>query len=120
MEVTILHNPRCGTSRRTLDLIRQAGLEPRVVDYLHAPPGHAELRRLLHEAGLRPRDALRAKEAAYAELGLDNPLLSDEDLLSVMVENPILIERPLVETPLGVRLCRPAERVLEILPPAAG
>ena len=80
MEVTIHHNPRCGTSRRTLDLIRQAGIEPRVVEYLKTPPSHAELRRLLHEAGLRPRDALRAKETAYAELGLDNPAMSDDDL----------------------------------------
>ena len=118
MDVTIHHNPRCGTSRRTLELIRGAGIEPRVVEYLRTPPSHEELRRLLHAAGLRPRDALRAKETAYAELGLDSPAMSDDDLLSVMVEHPILIERPLVESPLGVRLCRPAERVLEILPPA--
>ena len=120
MEVTIHHNPRCGTSRRTLELIRQAGIQPRVVEYLKTPPNHAELRRLLHAAGLRPRDALRAKESAYAELGLDDPSMSDEELLSVMVEHPVLIERPLVESPLGVRLCRPAERVLEILPPVGG
>ena len=118
MDATIYHNPRCSTSRNALELIRAAGIEPRVVEYLKTPPSHAELRRLLHEAGLRPRDALRAKETAYAELGLDNPAMSDDDLLSVMVEHPILIERPLVESPLGVRLCRPAERVLEILPPA--
>jgi arsenate reductase (glutaredoxin) len=120
MEVTIHHNPRCGTSRRTLDLIRQAGIEPRVVEYLHTPPSQGQLRRLLQQAGLRPRDALRAKEAAYAELGLDDPSMSDEDLLSAMVEHPILMERPIVESPLGVRLCRPAERVLEILPPGSG
>ena len=116
MEVTIYHNPRCSTSRTTLALIRAAGIEPVVVEYLRAPPGHERLRQLLHDAGLRPRDALRRKEALYEELGLDDAAMSDEDLLSVMVEHPVLIERPFVASSLGVRLCRPAEAVQEILP----
>ena len=117
MAVTIFHNPRCGTSRTTLELIRAAGIEPVVVEYLRTPPTRDRLAQLLRDAGLRPRDALRRKEALYEELGLDDPSLSEDALLAAMVEHPILIERPLVESPAGVRLCRPAERVRELLPP---
>lgn len=117
MAITILHNPRCSTSRNTLALIRAAGVEPVVVDYLQTPPDAARLRQLLHDAGLRPRDAIRRKEAVYGELGLDDPSLSDEVLLAAMVAHPILIERPIVESPRGVRLCRPADTVKDLLPP---
>jgi len=115
MDVTIYHNPRCGTSRNTLALLRDAGIEPRVVEYLATPPGRAELAALVERSGLSARAVVRSKEALYAELGLDDPSVSDDALLDAMVAHPILINRPIVVTPKGVRLCRPAERVHEIL-----
>jgi arsenate reductase len=119
MRATIFHNPACGTSRKVLAMLRSAGIEPEIVDYLQAPPSRARLQALLAAAGLRASQALRWKEPLAAECGL-SPDQSDDDLLDAMVAHPRLIERPIVESPLGVRLCRPAERVLEILPPAAG
>ncbi len=115
MDVTIYHNPRCGTSRNTLALIRAAGVEPQVVEYLATPPTRAALAELVARSGLSPREAVRSKEALFTELGLDDPAVSDEALLDAMAAHPILINRPLVVTPKGVRLCRPAELVHEIL-----
>jgi arsenate reductase len=115
MDITIFHNPRCGTSRNTLALIREAGHEPRVVDYLATPPARAELAQMIAHAGLSVREALRSKESLYGELGLDDPATSDDALLDAMLTHPILINRPFVVTPNGVRLCRPAERVREIM-----
>jgi len=115
MDITIYHNPRCGTSRNTLAAIRDAGHDPRVVEYLATPPTREELQGLLAAAGLRPRQAMRSKESLYAELGLDAPDVPDEALLDAMLAYPVLIERPFVVTPKGVRLCRPVERVQEIL-----
>ncbi|QJE02703.1 arsenate reductase (glutaredoxin) [Massilia forsythiae] len=115
MDVTIFHNPRCGTSRNTLALIRAAGVAPRVVEYLATPPTRAELAGLGARSGLPLRDLVRSKETLFAELGLDDPAVGDAALLEAMVANPILINRPLVVTPKGVRLCRPAELVHEIL-----
>ena len=114
--VTIWHNPACGTSRNTLAMIRNAGIEPTVVEYLQTPPSRAELKAMITDAGLTVREAIREKGTPYAELGLDNPALSDEQLLEAMVKEPILINRPFVVTPLGTRLCRPSEAVLDILP----
>ncbi|WNH48363.1 MULTISPECIES: arsenate reductase (glutaredoxin) [Stenotrophomonas] len=116
MNAVIYHNPRCGTSRNTLALIRHAGIEPQVVDYLRTPPTRQKLAELIAAAGLQVRDAIRSKEAPYAALGLADAALSDEALLDAMVANPILIQRPLVQTGLGTRLARPSEVVLEILP----
>lgn len=116
--ITIYHNPACGTSRNTLAMIRQSGAEPDVVEYLKTPPDRATLVRLLREMGLKPRDLLRRKGTPYDDLDLDNPKWSDEELIDVMLANPALINRPIVVTPLGVRLCRPSETVLEILPNA--
>ena len=118
MDATIFHNPRCSTSRKVLAAVREAGVEPRVVEYLKDPPSRTRLKQLLKQAGVPVRGALRSKEAVYAELGLGDPALSDEALLAAMVANPILIERPIVETELGVRVCRPPESVQEILPKA--
>jgi arsenate reductase len=115
MDITIYHNARCGTSRNTLAAIRETGIEPRVVDYLVTPPSREELRQMIAAAGLTVREAMRAKEAVYAELNLDDAGLSDQALLEAMVAHPILINRPFVVTPNGVRLCRPMERVREIL-----
>jgi arsenate reductase len=115
MDITIFHNPRCGTSRNTLALIREAGHEPHVVDYLATPPARAELAQMIAQAGLSVREALRSKESLYGELGLDDPATSDDALLDAMLTHPILINRPFVVTPNGVRLCRPAERVREIM-----
>lgn len=115
MDVTIFHNPRCGTSRDTLALIRAAGIAPRVVEYLATPPTRAELADLVARAGLPVRGLARSKEALFAELGLDDPAVGDDALLDAMVAHPILINRPLVATPKGVRLCRPAWLVHEIL-----
>lgn len=115
MDITIYHNPRCGTSRNTLAAIRDAGHDPRVVEYLATPPTREALQGLLAAAGLRPRQAMRSKESLYTELGLDAPDLSDEALLDAMLAHPVLIERPFVVTPKGVRLCRPFEQVQEIL-----
>jgi arsenate reductase len=116
MHVTIYHNPSCGTSRNTLAMIRNAGIEPTVIEYLQTPPSRAELKAMITDAGLTVREAIREKGTPYAELGLDNPALSDEQLLDTMVKEPILINRPFVVTPLGTRLCRPSEAVLDILP----
>jgi arsenate reductase len=115
MEITIYHNARCGTSRTTLEAIRAAGHEPRVVDYLATPPAREQLRQMIADAGLSVREAMRAKEPVYTELGLDDPALSDEALLDAMLAHPILINRPFVATPKGVRLCRPSDKVQEIL-----
>jgi arsenate reductase len=114
--VTIYHNPACGTSRNTLALIRNAGIEPLVIEYLKNPPTKAELADMIAKAGLGVRAAIRDKGTPYAELKLDNPELSDDALLDAMLATPILINRPLVVTRLGVRLCRPSELVLDILP----
>ncbi|VFR56902.1 Arsenate reductase [plant metagenome] len=113
---TIYHNPKCGTSRNVLAMLREAGIEPVVVEYLKSPPSHATLAALIRAAGLTVREAVRTKESIYTELGLDDPAASDEDLLSAMLEHPILINRPFVVTTQGTRLCRPAEVVKEILP----
>jgi len=116
-DVTIFHNPSCGTSRNTLALIRHAGIEPRIVEYLKTPPSKEELRRLLAEMGLSVRDILREKGTPYAELGLADPKWTDEQLLDFIGQHPILMNRPIVRTPLGTRLCRPSsEAVLELLP----
>ncbi len=117
MNATIYHNPNCGTSRNTLALIRHAGIEPTVIEYLRVPPTRERLIELIAAAGLSVRDALRQKGTPYAELGLDHPTLSDEQLLDAMLAEPILINRPFVETPMGTRLCRPSEVVLDLLPP---
>lgn len=119
MNAVIYHNPRCGTSRNTLALIRHAGIEPEVIEYLLTPPTRARLLELIAAAGLSARGAIRAKESQYLELGLDDPSLSDDALLDAMLAHPILIQRPLVQTDLGTRMCRPSEVVLEILPPIA-
>ncbi len=116
MHVTIYHNPSCGTSRNTLAMIQNAGIEPTVVEYLETPPSRAELKTMIADAGLTVRDAIREKGTPYAELGLDDSTLSEEELLDAMVKEPILINRPFVITPLGTRLCRPSEVVLDILP----
>jgi arsenate reductase len=115
VNVTIYHNPACGTSRKTLDILRENGDEPRVIEYLKTPPSRDELKRLYDRAGITPRDGLRSKEPLAAELGLIRPDVSDDEILDAMVEHPILINRPLVETDKGVRLCRPQETVREIL-----
>ena len=115
MDATIYHNPRCSTSRKVLEAMRAAGLEPRVVEYLKQPPSRTRLKQLLRQAGVGVREAIRSKEPIYAELGLANLKLSDDQLLEAMVANPVLIERPIVETGKGVRLCRPPERVDEVL-----
>ena len=114
---TIYHNPACGTSRNTLALIRHAGVEPTIIEYLREPPTRERLGELITAAGLTVRGALRQKGTPYAELGLDDPSLSDAQLLDAMLANPILINRPFVVTPLGTRLCRPSEIVLDLLPP---
>jgi arsenate reductase len=116
MTVTIYHNPACGTSRNTLGLIRNAGIEPDVIEYLRTPPSRAELVSLIRRMGIEPRALLRQKGTPYAELGLDNPSLSDDQLIDAMIAHPILINRPIVVAPAGVRLCRPSEAVLDILP----
>lgn len=115
-EVTIYHNPACGTSRNVLMLIRNAGIEPQVIEYLRTPPDRATLESLLERARLRPRDLMRAKETQYGDLGLADDRLSDSKLIDAMLSHPILINRPIVVSALGVRLCRPAETVLDLLP----
>ena len=115
-DITIYHNPQCGTSRNTLALIRNSGAEPEVIEYLKTPPGRDTLRQLAAQTGEPLRALMRSKEKLYAELQLDNPALSDEQLLDAMLAHPILINRPIVMTPLGTRLCRPSEAVLDILP----
>ena len=116
MSVTIYHNPACGTSRNTLAMIRNAGIEPTIVEYLVTPPSRDELISLVQRAGLTVRETLREKGTPYAELGLGNVELTDDALLDAMMRHPILINRPFVVTPLVVRLCRPSELVLDILP----
>ena len=116
VDVIIYHNPECGTSRNTLAMIRSAGIEPHVVEYLKTPPSRALLVQLIERAGLGARQLLREKGTPYAELGLAVEALGDDALIDAMLEHPILINRPLVVSPLGVRLCRPSEVVLEILP----
>jgi arsenate reductase len=116
MDSTIYHNPDCGTSRNTLAMIRNAGIEPTIIEYLKNPPTRAELIKIIMDAGLTVRQAIREKGTPYAELGLDNPAFADDQLLDAMLEYPILINRPFVITPLGTRLCRPSEVVLDILP----
>ncbi len=115
MKATIYHNPACGTSRKTLEILRNEGADVDVVEYLKAPPSREELQRLYDRAGITPRGGLRAKEPLAAELGLNHPSVSDEQILDAMMEHPILIQRPLVETDKGVRLCRPQEEVRQIL-----
>jgi arsenate reductase len=114
--ITIYHNPACGTSRNTLALIRNCGAEPQVVEYLKTPPSRAELVVLLKLMGMTPRQLLREKGTPFHELGLGNPELTDDDVLDAMMAHPILINRPIVVAPLGVKLCRPSELVLDILP----
>ncbi|WP_310421283.1 arsenate reductase (glutaredoxin) [Mycoplana sp. BE70] len=118
MDVTIYHNSACGTSRNTLEMIRAAGVEPTVIEYLKTPPSRDELARMISDAGLTVRQAIREKGTPYAELGLDDPNLTDDQLLEAMLKDPILINRPFVVTPLGTRLARPSEVVLDILPDA--
>ncbi|WP_184643923.1 arsenate reductase (glutaredoxin) [Sphingopyxis sp. JAI128] len=115
-DIILYHNPDCGTSRNTLAMIRNAGIEPHVVEYLKSPPTRVLLEQMIARAGISPRDLLREKGTPYAELGLDNPALSDEALIDAMMEHPVLINRPLVVSPLGVKLCRPSELVLDLLP----
>lgn len=116
MDIIIYHNPACGTSRNTLGLIRNAGLEPHIVDYLKTPPVRALLVQLLARAGMSVRDVLREKGTPYAELGLADPALTEAALLDAIEAHPILMNRPIVVSSLGVRLCRPSERVLDLLP----
>lgn len=120
MDVVIYHNPACGTSRNTLAMIRSAGIEPHVIEYLKTPPSRALLRQLVERLGISVRDLLREKGTPYAELGLGNPALSDDALLDAMMAHPILINRPIVVTPNGVKLCRPSELVLDLLPAQDG
>jgi arsenate reductase len=115
MSITIYHNPKCGTSRNTLALIRNSGVEPNIIDYQITPPSRSELQTMIQKAGLTIRQALREKGTPYLEMGLDDTTLSDDALLDAMLATPILINRPFVITPLGVRLCRPSELVLDIL-----
>jgi arsenate reductase len=116
MTVTIYHNPDCGTSRNTLAMIRNAGIEPTVIEYLQAPPGRNQLKAMIAAAGLTAREAIREKGTPFEALGLADPSLSDDQLLDAMLTHPILINRPFVITPTGTRLCRPSEVVLDILP----
>lgn len=116
MAITIYHNPSCGTSRNTLAMIRQSGQEPEVIEYLKSPPARERLVELIAAMGIKPRELLRSKGTPYAELGLDDPALTDDHLIDAMVKHPVLINRPIVVTPLGTRLCRPSEQVLDILP----
>ena len=115
MKATIYHNPMCGTSRKTLEILRDSGADVWIREYLKTPPSRDELERLYERAGIRPRDGLRAKEPLAEELGLTRADVSDDEVLDAMVAHPILIERPIVETAKGVRLCRPQDRVREIL-----
>jgi arsenate reductase (glutaredoxin) len=117
-DIIIYHNPECGTSRNTLAMIRNAGIEPHVIEYLKTPPSRTMLEQLIERAGLTPRELLREKGTPYAELGLGDEALPDEALIDAMMAHPILINRPLVVSPIGVRLCRPSEAVLDILPSA--
>ncbi len=115
MKATIYHNPMCGTSRKTLEILDNEGADVTVIDYLKAPPSRDELKRLYERAGIAPREGLRSKEPLAEELGLNDPSVGDEAILDAMMEHPILIQRPLVETDKGVRLCRPQDEVRELL-----
>lgn len=115
-DLVIYHNPQCGTSRNVLAMIRIAGIEPHVIEYLKTPPSRALLESLIERAGITPRALLREKGTPYAELGLDNPDLDDTHLIDAMMAHPVLINRPLVVSPLGVKLCRPSEEVLDLIP----
>jgi arsenate reductase (glutaredoxin) len=116
IDIVIYHNPDCGTSRNTLAMIRNAGIEPHVIEYLKTPPSRALLTSLIERMGIQIRELIREKGTPYAELGLDDPSLGDEALLDAMLAHPVLINRPIVVSPLSVALCRPSERVLELLP----
>ena len=116
VDIVIYHNPECGTSRNALAMIRNAGIEPHVVEYLTTPPSRALLGELIDRAGIAPRELLREKGTPYSELGLGDTSLSDDALVDAMMAHPILINRPLVVSPLGVKLCRPSEAVLDLLP----
>ena len=118
VDIVIYHNPECGTSRNTLAMIRNAGIEPHVIEYLKTPPSRALLVELIDRAGITPRDLLREKGTPYAELGLGDDALSGDTLVDAMMAHPVLINRPLVVSPLGVKLCRPSEAVLDLLPDA--
>lgn len=120
MDVIIYHNPDCGTSRNVLGLIRNAGLEPHIIEYLKTPPTRVMLKQLVARMGVPLRAILREKGTPYHELGLDNPNLSDESLLDAIETHPVLMNRPIVVTPKGVRLCRPSEAVIDLLPPQRG
>lgn len=115
-DIIIYHNPECGTSRNALAMIRNAGIEPHVVEYLKTPPSRAMLESLIARAGITPRALLREKGTPFADLGLGNPDLTDAQLIDAMMAHPILINRPLVVSPLGVKLCRPSEEVLDLIP----
>lgn len=115
-DIVIYHSPLCGTSRNALAMIRNAGIEPHIVEYLKSPPSRALLVELIERAGITPRALLREKGTPYAELGLGDETLTDEAMVDAMMEHPILINRPLVVSPLGVKLCRPSEKVLDLLP----
>ncbi|HRK96259.1 MAG TPA: arsenate reductase (glutaredoxin) [Rhodospirillales bacterium] len=116
MTITIYHNPACGTSRNVLGMIRNSGEEPRIIEYLQTPPSRTELVELIRQMGISPRALLRRKGTPYDELGLDDPKFDDDELIDFMIAQPILINRPIVVTPQGVKLCRPSEAVLDILP----
>ena len=116
MTITIYHNPACGTSRNVLAMIRDSGEEPSIIEYLKTPPSRAELAELIARMGITPRQLLRRKGTPYDALGLDDPKFTDDRLIDLMIEQPILINRPIVVSPLGVKLCRPSEAVLDLLP----
>ena len=116
IDVIIYHNPECGTSRNTLGLIRNAGIEPHLIEYLKCPPSRAMLQALIGRMGVSVRDVVRVKGTPYHDLGLDDPAVTHNQLLNAMMEHPILINRPIVATPVGVKLCRPSETVLDLLP----
>lgn len=120
IDIVIYHNPACGTSRNTLGLIRNAGVEPHVIEYTKSPPSRAMLANLIERMGVPVRSVIREKGTPYTELGLGDASFSNDALLDAMVEHPILINRPIVVTPLGVRLCRPSEAVLDLIPPQGG
>ena len=115
MKIKIYHNPACGTSRTVMAMLREKGIEPEVIEYLRTPPSRSEMQNLLKALGMRPREILRRKGSLFDDLGLGNPDLSDDQLLDALGEHPILMERPIVVSPKGTRVCRPAERVNEIL-----
>jgi arsenate reductase len=115
MSTVIWHNPKCSTSRKVLDMIQAKGIKPTVIDYQKTPPSAAEIKAALKAMGMKPRDLLRRKNTPYDELGLDDPKLSDAQLVAAMAEHPLLMERPVVQTEKGTRLCRPVERLQEIL-----